>query len=113
AGSLIRHPTGAPRRYTVPFTDPTQTNARGAIGVFTHFTFRERTMRTIRFAVLAAAAGMFPGMAAHAVTLSSPVADGAIVLDGSRDDWAGLERYPDDGNEGYPIDIGFVTLAHD
>lgn len=70
-------------------------------------------MQPIRIAILAAAAGMIPGAAVQAVTLSNPVADGAIVLDDSRDDWNGLERYPDDGNESYPIDIGFITIAHD
>lgn len=60
-----------------------------------------------------ALAAVFTTATARAAVISNPVSDGTIVLDASRDDWTGLGRYADDGNEGYPIDIGYITLAHD
>jgi hypothetical protein len=46
-------------------------------------------------------------------TLSNPIADGAISIDTTRTDWNGIATYPGDGNEGYAVDIGTITMAHD
>lgn len=70
-----------------------------------------REMKIIGAAALAAA--LATAAPTFAATLSNPVADGTIVLDSSRDDWTDIARYADDGNEGYPIDIGYITIAHD
>lgn len=71
--------------------------------------------KMVRRLFFACAAAWLVGLPlnAGAELLSNPVADGAIVIDADRSDWTDITRYTDDTQEGYPTDLGFVTMAHD
>ena len=46
-------------------------------------------------------------------TISNPVADGTLVMDGSRSDWNGLTAFNPDPNEGSNQDWSVGTIAND
>jgi len=68
------------------------------------------------FSFIALLAGVPAAMAASLLTLTNPVADGAITTtagNNDRSDWAGVTAFPADPNESLTTDFQAVSFAQD
>lgn len=76
-------------------------------------------MNTLKFTIRAMVVGLIAVFAAKSEgqtllqTTSNSVADGTLVMDGSRSDWNGLTAFNADPNEGSTQDWSVATIAND